>query len=144
MADDLDDFLKQAALRRQQRQQQRTNSPPVVKPVPEPTRSAPPPRLQQQDPIPNAKVVDYSKPYAATVGNLSSSLPSTSLEGGVDQADERMQSHLRQVFQHEIGSLRPSEPKSPPRKKAKKEQHFKRPQQHSPKCNPQPKFRQHP
>ena len=122
MADDLDDFLKQAALRRQQRQQQRSNSQPVVKSVPEPIRSAPPPRLQQQDPIPNAKVDDYSKPYAATVGNLSSSLPSTSLEGGMDQADERMKSRLQQVFQHEIGSLRPSEPKSPPKKKAKKEQ----------------------
>lgn len=121
MADDLDDFLKQAALRRQQRQK-RTNSQPVVKPVSEPTRSVPPPRLQQQDPIPNAKVVDYSKPYTPTVGNLSSSLPSTSLEGGVDQADERMQSHLRQVFQHEIGSLRPSVPKSPSKKKEKKEQ----------------------
>ena len=128
MADDLDDFLKQAALRRQQRQQQRTNSPPVVKPAPEPTRSAsstrsmPPPRLQQQDPIPNAKVVDDSKPYTPTVGNLSSSLPSTSLESGVDQANERMQSHLKQVFQHEIGSLRQSEPRSPSKKKANKEQ----------------------
>ena len=77
MADDLDDFLKQAAQRRQQRQQQqRTNRPPVVQPASEPTRSPPTPRLQQQEPIPTARVVVDSKPYQATVGNLSSSLPS--------------------------------------------------------------------
>ncbi len=122
MADDLDDFLKQAAQRRQQRQQQRSNRPPVVQPTPEPRQSTPPPRLQQQDPIPAAQVVDYSKPYAPTVGNLSSSLPSASLPGGVDQADERMQSHLKEAFQHEISSLRQSESKAPPKKKQKKEQ----------------------
>lgn len=121
MADELDDFLKQAAQRRQQRQQQRTNRPPVVQPAPQPTRSVPTPRLQQQDPIPSAQVVD-SKPYEPTVGNLSSSLPSASLSGGVDQADERMQSHLKEAFQHEISSLRKSEPKASPKKKQKKEQ----------------------
>ena len=120
MADDLDDFLKQAAQRRQQRQQQRTNRPPVVQP--EPPRSPPTPRLQQQEPMPTARVVEDSKPYQATVGNLSSSLPSASQAGSVDQADERLQSHIQQVFQHEISSLRKSEPKSPPKKKAKKEQ----------------------
>ena len=120
MADDLDDFLKQAAQRRQQRQQQRTNRPPVVQP--EPTRSPPTPRLQQQEPMPTARVIEDSKPYEATVGNLSSSLPSASLAGSVDQADERMQSHIQQVFQHEISSLRKSEPKASPKKKAKKEQ----------------------
>ncbi len=121
MADELDDFLKQAAQRRQQRQQQRTNRPPVVQPAPQPTRSVPTPRLQQQDPIPSAQVVD-PKPYEPTVGNLSSSLPSASLSGGVDQADERMQSHLKEAFQHEISSLRKSEPKASPKKKQKKEQ----------------------
>ena len=121
MADDLDDFLKQAAQRRQQRQQQRTNRPPVAQPTPQqPTRPAPTPRLQQQDPIPSAQVVD-SKPYEPTVGNLASSLPSASLPGGVDQADERMQSHLKEAFQHEISSLRKSEPKASPKKKQQKE-----------------------
>jgi len=120
MADDLDDFLKQAAQRRQQRQQQRTNRPPVVQPAPQPTRPAPTPRLQQQDPIPSAQVVD-SKPYVPTVGNLSSSLSSASLPGGVDQADERMQAHLKEAFQHEISSLRNSEPKPSLKKKQKKE-----------------------
>ena len=122
MADDLEDFLKQAAQRRQQRQQQRTNRPPVVQPVPEPPRSPPTPRLQQQEPIPTARVVENTKPYEATVGNLSSSLPSASLGSSANQADNRMQSHIQQVFQHEIGSLRQSEPKAPSKKKAKKEQ----------------------
>ncbi len=120
MADDLDDFLKQAAQRRQQRQQQKNNRPPVVQPVAEPSRSAPP-RLQQQDPIPAAQVVD-SKPYEPSVGNLSSSLPSASRSTSIDQADERMQAHVQQVFQNELSSLRPSEQKQPPKKKQKKEQ----------------------
>ena len=121
MADDLDDFLKQAAQRRQQRQQQKGNRPPAVQPIPEQTRSAPP-RLQQQDPMPSAPVPQYSKPYEPTVGNLSSSLPSASRGNDVDQADERMQAHVQQVFQHEISSLRQSEPKPSSKKKQKKEQ----------------------
>ena len=122
MADDLDEFLKQAALRRQQRQQQRGNREPAA--PKQPVKVPPPivPRLQQQDPMPAAQVVDDSKPYQATIGNLSSSLPSASLPGGVDQADERMQSHLKEVFQHEIGNLRPSESKPTNKKKGKKEQ----------------------
>ena len=120
MADDLDDFLKQAAQRRQQRQQQKSNRPPVVQPVPERARSAPP-RLQQQDPIPSAEVLD-SKPYVPTVGNLSSSLPSASRGTSIDQADERMQAHVQQVFQNELSSLRQSDQKPSPKKKPKKEQ----------------------
>jgi len=119
MADDLDDFLKQAAQRRQQRQQQKSNRATVAQPLPEQARSSPP-RLQQQDPMPSARVVD-SKPYAPTVGNLSSSLPSFSHGTSIDQADERMQAHVQQVFQHEISSLRQSDPK-PSKKKQKKEQ----------------------
>lgn len=120
MADDLDDFLKQAAQRRQQRQQQKSNRPPVVQTLPEQARPAPP-RLQQQNPIPSAQVVD-SKPYVPTVGNLSSSLPSTSRGTSIDQADERMQAHVQQVFQNELGSLRQSDQKPASKKKQKKEQ----------------------
>ena len=128
MADDLDDFLKQAAQRRQQRQQQRSNRPPVVQPEPQPVRQAPTPRLQQQDPVPTATVVEYSMPYQPTVGNLSTSLPSASLpsasrESDVEQADDRMRDHVQQVFQHEISSLRQSDTK--PKKKQKKEQQLK-------------------
>ncbi len=123
MADDLDDFLKQAALRRQQRQQQRTNSPSAQTNAPPPTRATPPtPRLQPQEPVPAAQVVEYSKPYEPTVGNLSSSLPSASIPGSVGQADERMQTHLKDVFKHEIGNIRTSETKPTSKKKNKKEQ----------------------
>ena len=128
MADDLDEFLKQAALRRQQRQQQRTNSAPAMpSPPPQtratpPTRSAPPPRLQPQEPIPAAQVSEFSKPYEPTVGNLSSSLPSASLGGTIDRAEERLQNQLRTSFQNEIGNLRPTETKPSQKKKAKKEQ----------------------
>lgn len=121
MADDLDDFLKQAAQRRQQRQQQRSNRPPVVQP--EPVRQTPAPRLQQQDPIPVAPVVEYAKPYEPTVGNLSTSLPSASRKNDLEQTDERLQAHVEQVFQHELSSLRQTENK--PKKKQKKEQQLK-------------------
>ncbi len=120
MADDLEEFLKQAALRRQQRQQQRGNREPVAPPKPQ-ASSPQTPRLVQQESIPAAQLVDEKKPYQPTVINLSSSLPSATLAGGVDQADERMQAHLKEAFQHELGSLRPSETKVT-KKKAKKEQ----------------------
>jgi len=110
MADDLDDFLKQAALRRQQRQQKR----PVAKPAPPPIINEPPrrrpeiPRLEPESP--GAQAVDYSSPYQATVGNLStnlpSALPSANSSRGIRQSDERMESHVRQVFQHELSQIR--------------------------------------
>lgn len=89
MADDLDDFLKQAALRRQQRQQQQKR--PVAKPAPPPMQE--PPRLRPEVPrlqpeLPTAQVVDSRTPYQPTVGNLSTNLPSGNLSRGIRQADE--------------------------------------------------------
>jgi hypothetical protein len=87
MADELDDFLKQAAMRRQQRQQQRQqtsnrpaapSAPPTIAPV---IRNEPPrlkPEPLRNDNVPNAQVVDYTAPYIPTVGSLSTSLPSAS------------------------------------------------------------------
>lgn len=91
MADDLDDFLKQAALRRQQRQQQKR---PVAKPAPPQTKESPRlrpevPRLQPE--LPTAQVVDYSTPYQPTMGNLSTNLPSGNLSRGIRQSDELSQ-----------------------------------------------------
>jgi len=120
MVDDLDDFLKQAAQRRQQRQQQRSNRPPVVQPEPQPVRQPPTPRLQQQDPLPEAPVVDYSKPYEPTVGNLSTSLPSANRKNDLGQTDQRLQAQAQQAMSHEISSIRQSENK--PKKKPKKVQ----------------------
>lgn len=91
MADDLDDFLKQAALRRQQRQQQkRPVAKPALPPIKEPPRLRPEvPRLQPE--LPTAQVVDYSPPYQPTIGNLSANLPSGNLSLGIRQADELSQ-----------------------------------------------------
>ncbi len=91
MADDLDDFLKQAALRRQQRQQQKR---PVAKPAPPPIKE--PPRLRPEMPrlqpeLPTAQAADYSLPYQPTIGNLSTNLPSGNLSRGIRQADELSQ-----------------------------------------------------
>jgi hypothetical protein len=106
MADDLDDFLKQAALRRQQRQQQkRPVAKPAQPPINEPPRLRPEvPRLQPE--LPTAQAVDYSTPFQPTVGNLSTNLPSGNLGRGILQADERMESHVKQVFQRELSQIR--------------------------------------
>jgi hypothetical protein len=106
MADDLDDFLKQAALRRQQRQQQkRPVAKPAQPPINEPPRLRPEvPRLQPE--LPTAQAVDYSTPFQPTVGNLSTNLPSGNLSRGIRQADERMESHVKQAFQHELSQIR--------------------------------------
>jgi hypothetical protein len=120
MADDLDDFLKQAALRRQQRQQQKGNRAPVAQPVQQPAPPPPPtPRLQQQDPIASARVTD-SKPYEASVGNLSSSLPSE-LNTTLRRSDDRFESPVQQDTQRDISSLRQSEKKASKKKQPKQE-----------------------
>lgn len=105
MADDLDDFLKQAALRRQQRQQKRPVAKPAPPPINEPPRRRPEiPRLQPESP--SAQAGDYSAPYQPTVGNLSTNLPSGNSSRGIRQTDERMDSHVKQVFQHELSQIR--------------------------------------
>ncbi len=109
MADDLDDFLKQAALRRQQRQQKRPVAKPAPPPIIEPPLRRPEiPRLQPESPSDQAG--DYSAPYQATMGNLStnlpSALPSANSSRGIRQSDERMESHANQVFQHELSQIR--------------------------------------
>ena len=116
MADDLDDFLKQAALRRQQRQQQkRTQLPPVAQPTPEQSRPRPePPRLQPQ--VPTAEVIEYATPYKPSLGNLSPTLPSGNLGRGVERAEERIESHLKHAFPPELGKIRSTNP-TPPKKK---------------------------
>lgn len=98
MADDLDEFLKQAAKRRQQRQQNKAERPPIAKP---PTLSPEQPRAPN---IPLAEVVQESN---RSIGNLTPSLSSAPpLSPGVDRADERMSAHVTHVFQHELGKLR--------------------------------------
>lgn len=119
MADDLDDFLKQAAKRRQQRQQQKANRPTM--PPAEP-RNAAPPRLKPEV-VPTAEISEQPRAFTPTLaGSLSSGLPSSTVSSGVDQADERMTSHLKQVFQHEIGNLRQSDSQTPSKKKSKKKE----------------------
>jgi hypothetical protein len=115
VADDLDDFLKQAAQRRQQRQQNKGVRPPLAQPPlaqssseqqsKTPRRVEPP---RQKTEIATAEVVSDMSSYRPTIGNLAATLPSASVSDSVDQADERMQSHVSEVFQHEISKLRSS------------------------------------
>jgi hypothetical protein len=107
MADDLDDFLKQAAQRRAQRQQGKGNKSAANRPSPSP----PPPRSESPNRtptpnIPTAEVVESLPPYQPTVGRLAPTAQPSTVSRNVDQADERMASHLSHVFQHEISKLR--------------------------------------
>lgn len=113
MADDLDDFLKQAALRRQQRQQKKSGNTP--KSTPQAKRSAEPPRLEPEKPrlqpnLPASLPDSFSSPYQATSGNLSRGLPSTNAPSSLEQGGDRVGSSLKPSFQNEISKLRPSEP----------------------------------
>lgn len=117
MADDLDDFLKQAALRRQQRQQQqpqRPARPPLSSPptANQPTRPPQPPVRPMTPEVPLAKVVDEPN-IRPTVGTLQPSIQSRHVEPAVSDADDRLNSHLKEVFQHELGSLKSTEAKKP-------------------------------
>jgi len=109
MADDLDDFLKQAALRRQQRQQNRPARPSAQKPSSQQTSVEPPrlrPESQTLQPSIPTENDRFSSPYQPTVGNLSTNLPSGNVSRNVDEADERMAAHIKHAFQSDIGKLR--------------------------------------
>jgi hypothetical protein len=105
MSDDIEEFLRRAAARRQQRRQQQRGAPQV--PRGQPRRPAPPP------PIPDIQIVEPEVVEAETVHEpLSEQVqeyferPTLIAGDEVDQADEQMQTHLHQVFDHELGQLR--------------------------------------
>lgn len=114
MADDLDDFLKQAALRRQQRQQKKGgNASNTVPPVQRPAEI---PRLEPEQPrfkpgLPSSIPDLFSTPYQASSGNLSTGLPSSAPPSSLEQGGDRVGANLKPKFQNEMSKILPSESK---------------------------------
>lgn len=114
MADDLDDFLKQAALRRQQRQQKKGSKAPS--PAQSAQRTPEPPRLASEQPrwqpsLPSSIPDSFSTPYQATSGNLSTGLPSSAPPSSLEQGGDRVGNNRKPNFQNEISKIRASESK---------------------------------
>lgn len=125
---DLEKFLQQAAQRMKERQQQAGGQPQ------RPQQPAPPPQQQQQpvrnqnrpqnrpiQPIAEAEIVDaliVDNPRELGPDRLSSldtrQSPGTA---NVSMADERMASHVQQVFDHNLGQLSQSPPMRVPEPK---------------------------
>jgi hypothetical protein len=122
MADDLDDFLRQAALRREQRQQKKTNKPIGSSSAgTQPPRRAEVARLEPEVPRLQQSAADqasmsqpYQAPYQATVGSLGSSLPSSSLPPTITPTITPTIGNgpsTNPAFQRELSKLRSNESK---------------------------------
>ncbi len=104
MADDLEAFLRQAAQRRAQRQKPAQPKPPPARPQTQPPRS---PATPQRPPV-SSPVVE-----AVVIPSLVQSRVDTSgferraeqLGEEVGLADEAMEAHLQQKFDHQVGTL---------------------------------------
>jgi len=121
MSDELDDFLRQAAMRRQQRQQEKAkkeNTIPAPKPTPSPMRPAPskpaaspalpnsaarPPAPFQRPSVPVAEVVELRP----TLSDFESTIANRHVESDLSQADERMAEHVKEALGAELSSPRP-------------------------------------
>jgi hypothetical protein len=117
MSDELDDFLRQAAMRRQQRQQEKAkkeNTIPAPKPTPSPLRPAPtkaalpnsaarPPAPLQRPSVPVAEVVELRP----TLSDFESTIANRHVQSDLSQADERMAEHVKSAMGSDLASPRP-------------------------------------
>lgn len=121
MSDELDDFLRQAAMRRQQRQQEKArkeNAIPAPKPTPSPMRPAPsrpahapalpnsaarPPAPMPRPNVPVAEVVELRP----TLSDFESTITNRHVESDLSLADERMAEHVKAALGSDLASPRP-------------------------------------
>lgn len=121
MSDELDDFLRQAAMRRQQRQQEKArkeNAIPAPKPTPSPMRPAPsrpahapalpnsaarPPAPMPRPNVPVAEVVELRP----TLSDFESTIANRHVESDLSLADERMAEHVKAALGSDLASPRP-------------------------------------
>jgi len=117
--DEIADFLRTAGERREPAGQQRPGSPPA-RPAPARPSAAPPPpparapvRPAPPPPRPPVEQPREVKPLETSPGRLGETLATRTLTTGglgqltteVAQADDRLQDHLRQTFNHNLSSL---------------------------------------
>lgn len=115
MAGDIEEFLRRAAQRRAQ-QQQGPQKPQARPPQPQ----ARPPQPQRPKPVPprpiQAEIIDESKPQVLRGSSVAAHVKEHIRSGvfdenlshlgeEVDQSDDRMEAHLHEVFEHELGSF---------------------------------------
>ena len=104
MSDEIEAFLRRAAARRQQRQggqQQRPAAPPPRTLVPE---------IQIIEPAAEAEIVEAQPVRERTVGGQHLDTGdfaerASHMGERVGQADDKMEAHLQQVFDHKVGRL---------------------------------------
>lgn len=107
MADDLEEFLRKAAERRAARQRAKSSAPEPKKPLAS-ERIEAPIILEPLDEVPSIS-------SQRDLGRLKPHVPPPQhLAQNIDQADERMDAHLRQAFDHPVSRL---EQKSKKKKK---------------------------
>jgi len=123
MPDDLDSFLQRAAQQRQRRKQAEivilepsagdlvpTSPPPRT--IAPPVRQAPPPRPSQPrpvvviaEPVAPPRGEDVAQHVATHLDSRQFERRASHLGERVEQADDTMQAHLHQVFDHSVGSM---------------------------------------
>ncbi len=120
---DLEDFLRQAAERRRMKQAGQGSSKqrgPANPPKPRPPVIEPPKNDWSEPILLEAEVIE---PIASGIyaDSLPSNIPSPQhLAKGIEQADEKMLGHVKDVFEHRVGKLG-SKPKRPKPAKPKRE-----------------------
>jgi hypothetical protein len=110
--DDLDDFLRRAA---QQRKKRRPAEIVILEPgAQQPPRAAPPPaapkplpEIVEAPPLTSGSVSDHVASHLNTRHFDSQKFADRAAHLGedVDQADEHLEAHLQQVFDHRVGKL---------------------------------------
>lgn len=97
MPDDIEEFLRRAAQRRAGRR-------PPVEPAPAPARPNPPRRIEPE--IVDAEPIqDLPKHLAQYLDTTSFQQRAAHLAEEVDQADEKVEAHLHETFDHTVGDL---------------------------------------
>jgi hypothetical protein len=104
LANEIDQFVQQASQRRGEGSPQQAPR----RPMPSQQRAPAQPRVTSQ-PLVEAVPVELLEPMAEESGSVGSrrlgSLGSRRLESEVDQADENMEEHVHEVFDHKLGQL---------------------------------------
>ena len=100
MADDIEEFLRRAAQRRKQKANQ--SAEPPRRPKPEYSNA----RTERQVEVIEADVVEAKVIEEPSIGSLSSRhLRDSHLAEKVSLADDKMDEHIHQVFDHQVGGL---------------------------------------
>ncbi len=112
MAGDIEEFLRRAAQRRAQQQNQ-PQQPPARKPAPRPQSRPQPARLHDVEIIEDAEIIDADVLSGGSVAEH----VQEHIRGGVfderlsrlgedvDASDDRMEEHLHEYFEHDLGQL---------------------------------------